>query len=329
MEKFGSIEQFKNVIKSVRDHSNKFGKPLPVLTFIGTVKLHGTNAGVSFDTGDLDFVEFQSRERVLTMQDDNAGFCKWGYENIADLRAIAEEALSCLDFSTYEKLVIFGEWCGPGINKGVAINQLPHKIFVIFNITAINGEERSELSPAEILSVVKETEDIKCIYRFPYTSINIDFSKPQDSQNELVERTLAVEEECPVGKSFGISGVGEGIVWWNHETDLKFKVKGEKHSVSKVKTIKEISATDIERMNSVNEFVDNVCTENRLNQGIEKMKEMGLDIDIKNTGAFIKWVVGDCLKEEADVIEASGFDTKELGGVISAKAKTFWFELVK
>jgi hypothetical protein len=156
--------------------------------------------------------------------------------------------------------------------------------------------------------------------------MDIDFNNPQLSQNLLVDLTLAVEEECPVGKHFGISGVGEGIVWWNADRNLTFKVKGEKHSVSKVKTIKEIAAVDIERMASLDAFIDTVITENRMNQGLTKLGEMGLEIDIKNTGAYIKWVVNDAMKEEQDVIIASSFDMKELGGKMSNKAKAFWFE---
>ncbi len=83
-KRFPSIEQFRSVVKQVKDTSSyvgqdEEGKPifdytrkLPTITFTGTVKLHGTNAGiVKYSDGRL---EFQSRERVLTLDYDNAGF---------------------------------------------------------------------------------------------------------------------------------------------------------------------------------------------------------------------------------------------------------------
>lgn len=330
MIKFGSIEQFKNVIKSVRDFSKKYQKPHPTLTFIGTVKLHGTNASVVFSPDGSH--EFQSRERVLSITSDNAGFCMWGERNIAALQAIYNNVLKTFPEYKDKKIVIFGEWCGPGVQKGVGISEISHKIFVIFNITIVKDEEdeaRIELHPAQISAAVYGTEDIYTVYDFPTFTMNIDFEAPQLSQNALVDITMAVEEQCPVAKHFGVEGIGEGVVWWNHTHNLTFKVKGEKHSVSKVKTIKELAAVDIERMNSIKEFVDTVITENRLNQGLAKLSEMGLEIDVKNTGTFMKWVVADGIKEEYDVIVASNFDMKEIGRVASEVAKKFWFNTLE
>ncbi len=73
---FPSIEQFRNVVGSVNRQYNFVGLdengeaiydsslPKPVLTFKGTVKLHGTNAGVCFN--DVDGMWYQSRENIIT-----------------------------------------------------------------------------------------------------------------------------------------------------------------------------------------------------------------------------------------------------------------------
>ena len=74
--KFPSIEQFRNVIANVNRTFNftgldENGEPMydvtknkPVLTFDGTVKLHGTNAGVCYnETGGL---WAQSRTGIIT-----------------------------------------------------------------------------------------------------------------------------------------------------------------------------------------------------------------------------------------------------------------------
>lgn len=328
--KFSSIDQLKGVVKAVRDHCNKYQKPLPKLKFTGSVKLHGTNAAiVSQPDGQGGDTHFQSRERILSITSDNAGFCMFG-ERIrqnGDLDKLMCNVLLKYPESVNKTIAVYGEWAGPGVQSGVGISMIPNKKFFVFNISIIDDEDNKiELSPEQIREVMHRTDDIRCIYDFKTWEIEIDFNTPNLVQNQLVEWTLQVEEECPVAEAFGFSGIGEGIVWWNHELDLKFKVKGEKHSSSKVKTVKQIAAVDIERMNSAQEFVDSVVSENRLNQGLSKMGELGLEIDIKNTGAYIRWVVQDGLKEENDVIVASCFDIKELTPLMSAKAKNFWFE---
>jgi hypothetical protein len=80
MIKFPSIEQFRSVVATVLRQYNFAGldengdaiydttKPKPTLTFKGTVKLHGTNAGVSFKYGYDNTSEYwvQSRENIIT-----------------------------------------------------------------------------------------------------------------------------------------------------------------------------------------------------------------------------------------------------------------------
>jgi len=46
------------------------------------------------------------------------------------------------------------------------------------------------------------------------------------------------------------------------------------------------------------------------------------------TGDYLRWVVTDILKEEADTMEASGLTAKDVGGAISKKAKMYWFAKV-
>lgn len=296
--------------------------------FANDICVHNTNS--AFNVASDDSYVFQSRERELTLESDNAGFAMWGERNISDLVQTIHNVR--ITTGTKSRIVIYSEWAGGNIQKGVALNQLP-KMFVIFNITLIDVEgKRTELTPSEISNCVHRTEEIRCIYDYPTWSIDIDFNDPSAVQNQLVEWTVQVGDECPVGKAHGViegCTTGEGIVWWNPETNLKFKVKDERHQNSKVKTLKEIAAVDIEKMNSIKELVASAVTENRLKQGLDKLGEMGLDVDVKNTGAYIKWVCTDCIREEKDVIVASGFDVKEIMPHVSEAAKKFWFEALK
>ena len=320
MKKFPSIDQFRNVIKEVRSHHDFQGKaaddspiynhlsPYPTIEFSGSVKLHGTNAAV---VRYKDRTEFQSRERVLTLQQDNAQFM---------LNMMGKNLDTLFDGIEFEEYVaVFGEWCGQGIQKGVAISELP-KMFVVFAYQVdgvwIQTMERSN-----------ESLGIYNINQFPTYSLSVDFNNPELVQNTLIELTEAVEKECPVGKHFGVSGIGEGIVWKAQHGDnfYQFKVKGEKHSISKVKTL---ASVDVESVRSIQEFVDNVLTDNRLTQGISWLKENNKPLDQTSTGDYLRWVITDVIKEEQDTIVANQLDPKKIGGVLNGKARVWFFNFL-
>jgi hypothetical protein len=317
MKKYSSIEQFRSVIREVRTRHDYKGKDddgkaiyqhtenYPVLKFRGTVKLHGTNSGVvKYSDGR---VEFQSRERVLTLEQDNAGFMNEMHQK--DLTFL----FNGIEFNDY--CAVYGEWCGGNIQKGVAINGLP-KMFVIFGIKVDDNW-------IDLPSYLHDNENgIYNILQFSTYEVDIDFNNPELVQNKIIEMTIGVEECCPVGKFFGKEGIGEGIVFTCVDNqDLKFKSKGEKHSASKVKTL---NSVDVELMASINEFVEFAVTENRLQQGISFFKENNIEVDSKNTGQFIGWIVNDVLKEESDTLTTSGLNDKKVKNAITVKART-WF----
>ncbi|XAI97345.1 hypothetical protein [Leptolyngbya phage Lbo-JY46] len=319
MKKYPSIQQFRNVIRTVRERHDYIGRDsnedpvyyhssdYPILKFQGTVKLHGTNAGIVFYNGENGRTEFQSRENVLSLEKDNAGF----------MRNMSEKDLSFLydAFDFQDSLAIYGEWCGSGIQKGVAITELP-KMFVIFGVKV---DDKWVDLPKELSS---NEQGIYNILQFPTYEIDIDFNQPELSQNALINMTLEVENECPVGKFFGISGVGEGIVFTcTTNQDYKFKSKGEKHSVTKVKVLNNVNVEDIQ---NINEFVESVLTEQRLKQGLDYLKENHIDVDIKNTGQFLGWIVRDVLKEEGDTIKSNNLEEKKVKATIVNKARS-WF----
>lgn len=333
--KFPSIDQFRNAIKHVRDNAAYHGVPVPSIEFSGTVKLHGTNAAVCYD-GTSDELWFQSRENIITPEKDNAGFAMWAYGKRDEFKAAFEKMRSSTGCPYIQ---IYGEWCGGNVQSGVGLRQLKNKIFVVFGIRF--GQPNTESTDNGIwanedgLRMYTPTNGVDIFHSFQFENwkLIVDMANPELSQNELVRLTNEVEAKCPVAAQLlGASAVepliGEGIVWTVSRVidstlnllDIRFKVKGEKHSVSKVKTT---ASVDIDRIESINEFVESVVTENRLNQGIQKIKEAGLEIDAKNTGEFIRWVVGDVIKE-LDTMSGNGFTTKEVTPKIATKAKQFF-----
>jgi len=302
---FPSIEQYRNAVKLVRERAQYDGKPLPTLLFYGSVKLHGTNAAVGFD--EVGEVFCQSRNQIITPEQDNAGFARWVNENVRV-------------FPKLRSTIIYGEWCGQGIMGGTGISQLP-KMFVPFAVLT-NGRW---WLPAEIRRFFRETP-IRCIYDYHLWSMRIDFSKPEEFQNDLVDLTVKVERQCPVALAHGVEGIGEGIVWWAAPTDdfntegLYFKVKGEKHSETKVKTL---AAVDVEKIGNIRELVATIATAHRMEKKLE-----GIPVDIKNTGIFLKAITEDVMKEESDTIEASGLPKTDVMRGVSMAAKQFFMERV-
>lgn len=344
---FPSIDQFRNVVKQVRDRAKFHQVPVPTITFIGTVKLHGTNAGVCqyVDPKSEVGTWVQSRSNVITPKSDNAGFASFVKTNQSAFDYLFDSARDYLDGLVNKEniIAVYGEWCGSGIQKGVAISQLP-KMFVIFAIAIIDASKIDDngnvkytwLSREDVEAIYNIDFDfgasIKNIYEFDTWEIDIDFNSPESVQNQLGRFTEEVERRCPVGAALGSEGTGEGIVWKASNCDndgfriddLIFKVKGEKHSVTRVKTL---AAVDIEKVNSIKEFVDSVLTDARVSQAVSVMREQGLEPIIENTGVFLKWIGGDVIKEDSDTMEANGLDRKEVMPVLNREARQKYMKL--
>ncbi len=342
---FPSIEQFRTVIANINRQFNFVGLdehgeaiydqtlPKPVLTFTGTVKLHGTNAGVCYNA--IDGLWAQSRENIITPEQDNAGFAFFVEANkhVFELLIKMVSKRSDIDLNT-NTISIYGEWCGGNIQKGVGITNLP-KSFFIFGVKVSpmidsNDAEALKKNPAYwVDSTDLGNSEVKIynISDFKTYSMDIDFNMPQLVQNDLSELTIAVEDECPVAKAFGFSGIGEGIVWACEYkgTVYRFKVKGEKHSSSKVRTL---AAVDVDKLNSIKEFVEYAVTESRFNQGLEKTFLNGEPIDVKKMGDLIRWVVADITKEEMDTMVENKIEPKDVNKFVSGKVREMFFKLV-
>jgi uncharacterized OsmC-like protein len=177
-------------------------------------------------------------------------------------------------------------------------------------------------------SYLKNTE--KRIYNvddFESYSIDIDFNVPQLSQNKLSDLTIQVEEQCPVGKTFGAEGIGEGIVWICDYKGQRyiFKVKGEKHSKSKVKVLNKV---DDEKINKILEVAEKVTPEWRLEQMLEQACNFmnGGNIDRSKLADFIRFVIADVLKEDLDIISEAGLEPKDINKYVSDIARKYFFE---
>ena len=183
----------------------------------------------------------------------------------------------------------------------------------------------------EVENLLKKLNDSKIwfIEQFPTYEIEIDFNQPLLSQNkmvDLVENTI--EPNSPVGRQFGVEkNVGEGIVVsFEYKNQMyQFKVKGLAHSNSKVKTLKRV---DNEKIQHIQDIAQQVCPAWRLEQMFDQIKNSlnGAVPTTANTGAFIKAVNQDIIKEESDIIAAAGLEPKALFPVVANIARQWYVE---
>merc|ERR1712224_749069 len=229
------------------------------------------------------------------------------------------------DIDTVENTIsIYGEWCGRKIAKGVAISDLSHRSFFIFGIK-VTPHDNSDAYWVDYTHLKKEVDHIYNIDNYSTYEVEIDFNKPQLIQNTLHDLTMRVEEECPVAKQFGHSGIGEGIVWTGNFKDknLRFKTKGEKHA--KGFQVKKVEKVDNEQIQRINDLVGTLTPAWRLDQMLVGTCDLinGGEIDRKYLGNYVRAIISDIGKEESDVIEDRGFKLKNLTKQISKVAREY------
>lgn len=317
LKKFPSIEQFRNTVKAVRKYMVHKGLEEYTVEFIGNVKLHGTNAAIVLEDGQL---FYQSRSRIIDINSDNAGFawfCESNKERILDWMK---------ENNPGQTFVMFGEWVGKGIQKGVGISEIEKSFFPF----AFKVDDRWVDSDQFIDSLI-DLNDLRIFNHLirNMESVTIPFHNPESVIFDLEKITAFVEQECPIAKDFGISGVGEGVVWIPADvdlmqwTDLWFKVKGDKHSNSKTNTGAKVKVESVENLK---EILDEVVTINRLEQGLQVLRESGKEIDVKYTGEYIRWVIGDIMREEREFLLSNNAKPEAVNSHIANRAREFFMK---
>lgn len=311
---FPSIHHLKDVPINMRYVSSD----LPAsLRFVGTVKLHGTHADVVVNREGI--VTFQSRNRIITPGDDNCGFATAMIRRAALFAKLAEKG----------DTVFAGEWCGRGVQSGVGIAALD-RFFVIYAVRELDtGQERWLDVPTTSLStnLLAELNAARVFFidQFPRFEVTVarDDVLASVTVAEVDRLTLAVERECPVARYFGVvGGVGEGIVWKCADAPTSrmwFKSKGPLHAVVRPAKIAKGPTDDNTFALS---FVDACVPEARFRQGLDHLREYGLDASTSNMGAFIKWVCDDAIKEEGS--DLTPLQAKAVRKLIAQRGSKFY-----
>jgi hypothetical protein len=286
----------------------------------GKVKIHGTNAAVQVKHGNNCIA--QSRERIIGTGNDNCGFAAW-VESMKD-KWLATNVPDAL---------VFGEWCGPGIMKGTAINKIPNKVFAVFAVQPFDDLTKLIVEPVEITPYIVGVPDT---YVIPWYGAE-DIEIPWLDQPEVLEPIAArinehvkIVEACDpwIKAQFDQEGIGEGIVFYpvshpgrKHFGDLAFKAKGEEHKiVAKAKP----AQLDPSIAAGAKEFAKMVCTPARLEQGARAVCDGELKFDAKLIGPFLAWVNRDIAKECEAELDASKLDRKITNREVQAYARNWY-----
>jgi hypothetical protein len=304
------IESFHNVRKYMAHAPELLGSE-PMVQYRTKVKLHGTNAAIQCHADGT--VVAQSRTQIITPENDNMGFARWVKENEKH-------------WSGSANVIFFGEWCGPGVQGGVALAQIPKKCFAVFAMMSLEGavNDRGEWSPS-YFAYDPTTLRLFCAdkpdtYVLPWTDliVSLDYSKPADSFKDsldFINKEVEKVEACDpwVESTFGVKGTGEGLVfypvsWHEHETydgfkNLCFKAKGAAHRVVAAPVAVSV---DPQKAKGAENFATMVLPLARLEQGATVVNGAAGTYNKKFTGGFVQWVIADCQKEVQDELEASG-----------------------
>jgi len=315
--KWNSINKFSDAYVL----ANKVG--INDFTYRGKIKLHGSNAAIQFSDG---LAYGQKRSDFVTIGNDNAGFAQY---------------VNQLSYEAYDGVIVYGEWAGPGVQKGDAVTSIPTKSFFVFSVLV---GEQMVYDPVAIEVIVQKifgkNYEKQNIYVLPWETgeFDIQFARQGtcqrfiDSIMEIVDNNIA-EEDPYIKDMFGIEGSGEGLVMYpikgsmmdgspvpkEHLVSYMFKAKTEAHTVQKTKNRNHVAP---EKPEGIEDFIDMFFTEQRFEQ---MLRQIGGKAEKEKTGQFMKAIMSDVYKESQQEVLIADFEWKDVPKYAAPVAKQWWF----
>ena len=301
-QKFTSIDKFADSWLMMQ--KQQIGE----LKFRSKIKLHGTNAGIRVEKGQ---VFYQKRTDDITPLADNAGFASFAHT---------------VNWNTNSDYIIYGEWAGPGVQKSDAVSMIPEKMFFVFGVM----QNDLMITEPELIKHFLPTHNRIAV--LPWfdepTVVNsniVETAKELSTRLDQDAQTIGAEDPF-VKQMFNVSGAGEGLVvspydesgsvpLWLFNT-FTFKVKSEAHLVQKTKSPN--ASIYIEIPGSVKDFADQFVTDNRCEQMVRD--HLGGSYALQGMGIFLKELNADILKESKNEFAELGVDWKMVAKEINARA---------
>lgn len=325
---FPKIRQYHQVLRDLKLQLSYVGKdengdPIykepdtwPTIPFMGKIKNHGTNSGIVFSEDGSFYC--QSRENIIDEIKDNAGFAHFVNKQAYKIFDKIEDKF----FNGVKHVIIYSEFCGGSIQKGVALNQLP-KMMVVFGCKLVFEDDTTKWVDSS--NIYNESIGVYHVNRAPIYEIDIDLNRPDRAIEQMNVWVDAIDKECPFAKTFDVFGVGEGLVFSEkneHGFSNSWKVKGTSHQKSK---IRKLPTMDVVKMDGIQEAVETHCHEDRMQQIYDKIVLTEADKVPQNIGLFVRECLGDIWEEESDSLRASDISRKDFGEAISKSCAT-WFK---
>jgi len=323
--KWPKIPQFQKAHQQIVQQMEISGSDLTII-YRGKIKLDGTNSSVQIHEGGL---VPQSRNRNLSVENDNHSFARW-----VTLRQKFFQSLPT-------GIVVFGEWCGQGVQSRSEISKHNQKIFCVFGIVSQSpdGVTRTLVDePEEIQEILGDLPEDVFVLPWLTPEFDVHFGDPQHVNYVLKQINTWIDEvakEDPWAKEvLGLEASGEGVVFYPRPSSYsQFEWAGFKAVSEKTRTRKQPKAAQLstEQLSSLDDFVETFVTEARLEQGVREACQGVIDTQLM--GPFLKWFSNDVKSESQDemdsLTETLGIAPKMVMRVIMNKARTWFLGKVK
>lgn len=310
---FYKIKRFNETIKEIKQ---KYGVDTSQRVRIElTPKLDGTNCAVVFLKDGTYYC--QSKNRIISVDDDHHGFSKFVKDNEADFFKLRDSLTE-----TDEVLIVYGEFVGQGISKNHAICLTQHAFFIIDAFVVNEGVKEPIMFEESFVS-----DTIKNIRHFSTVDI-VETNEARDYYKQLNERLRNEFEYCPVtyalyGERGPLEGlVGEVSVYGPGGALFYFKIKNDD------KIHNNLEAPLYKNMTQFAQLAIDI----RCQQAIDYMKECHGDIwasDKMNEKIklFTDWIVNDILAEDGEAYQKFGKNEASLKRVLMANAKKYFLDI--
>lgn len=173
-----------------------------------TEKIDGTNACVVIYDGQ---VKAQSRNRMITPDNDNAGFAKWVYENAGALT-------DTLGYGYH-----YGEWFGPGIQKNpLGVESKRFALFQATKYTKENGFFLEDVDGLETVPLLFHGQgDVWTIPKV-VENLNTYGTKVEGAKTEEIHTGIPGLENTEF--VYHKAAKAEGVIVYHKETQQKYKI---------------------------------------------------------------------------------------------------------
>jgi len=316
------------------------------------VKLHGSNCALN--------VQYKQNSIVFGVQSRSQFFDRQGMGTLLfKFQSHIEEIFQKYK-DDYHQMIIYGEYCGAKVQKGVALCKLKFNLMAVFAIqfNGQNGIRDLVIDPTDIQNILTDFGSKtlpQYLFVIPYYKkeeiiLDFDFNdekKLEEKANIINADVNLIDKEDPwVKATFNESGPGEGLVLYplsfqrksekfnvsmgpaSSIFTLMFKAKGKTHQMVTGILPAQIYTSVVE---SAEKYALLMVTEARLKQGAKEISDPTKEndenytvFDNKNFGKFLKWILADVEKEGKDELKASNLDWKTVSPFVKNVSQS-WF----